>query len=80
MKLINEVVLIVYNTLRIFHFGRKVHVVEKIPREVCIRIRRSHRNRQEGDIYAMSTCPTTQIYLGKVPDTEAMRWIENLYT
>ena len=22
---------------------------------------------------------TTQIYLGKVPDTEAMRWIENLY-
>jgi len=21
-----------------------------------------------------------QIYLGKVPDTEAMRWIENLYT
>ena len=21
----------------------------------------------------------TQIYLGKVPDTEAMRWIENLY-
>ncbi len=23
--------------------------------------------------------PTTQIYLGKVPDTESMRWIENLY-
>jgi integrase len=22
---------------------------------------------------------TTQIYLGKVPDTEAMRWIENIY-
>jgi integrase len=22
---------------------------------------------------------TTRIYLGKVPDTEAMRWIENLY-
>ena len=22
---------------------------------------------------------TTQIYLGKVSDTEAMRWIENLY-
>jgi integrase/recombinase XerD len=22
---------------------------------------------------------TTQIYLGKVPDTDAMRWIENLY-
>ena len=23
--------------------------------------------------------PTVQIYLGKVPDTEVMRWIENLY-
>jgi len=26
-----------------------------------------------------SNLSTTQIYLGKVPDTEAMRWIENLY-
>ena len=23
--------------------------------------------------------PTTQIYLGKVSDNEAMRWIENIY-
>jgi hypothetical protein len=22
---------------------------------------------------------TTQLYLGKISDTEAMRWIENLY-
>jgi integrase/recombinase XerD len=27
-----------------------------------------------------SNLSTTQRYLGKITDTEAMRWIENLYT
>jgi hypothetical protein len=45
---------------------------------LCLTIRRSHRNRQQGDSAAFDLS-TTQRYLGKITDTEAMRWIENLY-
>ncbi len=39
-----------------------------VPIEIISKVILRHANLQ-----------TTQIYLGKVPDTEAMRWIENLY-
>jgi hypothetical protein len=38
----------------------------------------SYRDRQQGDFTPCQPF-NDQIYLGKVPDTEAMRWIENLY-
>jgi len=39
-----------------------------VPLEIISKVILRHRN-----------LSTTQIYLGKVSDNEAMRWIENLY-
>ena len=47
-------------------------------RHLCLPLRRSHRNFSKV-ILRHSNLSTTQRYLGKITDTEAMKWIENLY-
>ncbi|MDQ1239479.1 MAG: integrase/recombinase XerD [Thermodesulfobacteriota bacterium] len=69
-------------------------MVKKAGDRVGIRLRPHDLRRHAGTYASRSGVPieivskvilrhanlsTTQIYLGKVPDTEAMRWIENIY-
>lgn len=45
----------------------------------CFQIRSAGRDREQGDSPPQNLS-TTQRYLGKVTDTEAIRWIDNLYS